>query len=226
MVERMTADEIRRNYNEAKDKPQQITILANLNICSRADIKRILNGKTDELPPVDEKKSKRAYNGLEIRSPKSNDAIPKMKPHPKQRYRRLTADEKAEVLRLYESGWRQQDIADHFGCSKKAIEYTLKKFREEKKMIFAEDLDNAEREKLTEEVQNTAAVPVNKVQTYEFASEEDVGSIAGGLLEAVAELCASGCFVSVQPVDAKGVITVIVEKGDNYACLKRRMSKE
>lgn len=38
----MTVAEIKRNYNEAKDKQRQIGILADLNCCSREEIEMIL----------------------------------------------------------------------------------------------------------------------------------------------------------------------------------------
>jgi uncharacterized protein (DUF433 family) len=50
-IERMTAAEIRQNYAEAKDPEAQIQILADLNLCKKRDIRNILEGKTDELPP-------------------------------------------------------------------------------------------------------------------------------------------------------------------------------
>ena len=50
----MTDDEIRRNYNEAKNQKAQIGILADLNDCSKAKIKQILG--LDKKPEVEEKK--------------------------------------------------------------------------------------------------------------------------------------------------------------------------
>ena len=41
----MTHAEIRRNYREAKNKKEQIQILAELNLCTTAEIKEILNEK-------------------------------------------------------------------------------------------------------------------------------------------------------------------------------------
>ena len=49
--ERMTAFEIRRSYAEAKNPKEQIRILSHLNLCTVADIKAIIEYKTDELPP-------------------------------------------------------------------------------------------------------------------------------------------------------------------------------
>lgn len=41
----MTVAEIKRNYDEAKDKQRQIGILADLNCCSREEIEMILGEK-------------------------------------------------------------------------------------------------------------------------------------------------------------------------------------
>lgn len=46
----MTDDEIRRNYNEAKNQKAQIGILADLNDCSKEKIKQILG--LDKKPEV------------------------------------------------------------------------------------------------------------------------------------------------------------------------------
>lgn len=49
----MTPYEIRQNYKEAKSKKKQIKILADLNVCTKEEIKRILgvgekkNGRVD-----------------------------------------------------------------------------------------------------------------------------------------------------------------------------------
>ena len=50
----MTDDEIRRNYNEAKNQKAQIGILADLNDCSKAKIKQILG--LDKKPEVEKEK--------------------------------------------------------------------------------------------------------------------------------------------------------------------------
>ena len=38
----MTDEEICRNYDEAKNKKEQITILADMNVCKKSQIARIL----------------------------------------------------------------------------------------------------------------------------------------------------------------------------------------
>lgn len=58
----MTAHEIVRSYKEAKDKKKQVGILAQLNLCTPEDIKKILvegginwrelpRGKRNQFPP-------------------------------------------------------------------------------------------------------------------------------------------------------------------------------
>jgi formate dehydrogenase maturation protein FdhE len=52
----MTHAEIRRNYREAKNKKDQIQILADLNLCTVAEIKEILNEK----PRLETKKAEKS----------------------------------------------------------------------------------------------------------------------------------------------------------------------
>ena len=51
-IERMTAAEIRESFRLAKNPDEQVKILAELNLCKKQDIYNILEGTTDELPPV------------------------------------------------------------------------------------------------------------------------------------------------------------------------------
>ncbi len=202
--DRMTVEEIRRMYKEAKDQNAQIGILADINLCKPDIIQKIINGELDELPPL------------------------KVKGKVKSKYSRgknnpVTEQEKEVIFSMYRAGNSAIDIANVLMRSATTIKSYIKKYREENEevenVIFAEELTHEEREKLTEEAQNTAAAPVEEAQI----SEDDVGSIAGGILELIAELYADGCVVSVQPKNEKGIITVIVENGDNYACLKRKV---
>lgn len=206
--DRMTVEEIRRMYKEAKDQNAQIGILADINLCKPDIIRKIINGELDELPPL------------------------KVKGKVKSKYSRgknnpVTEQEKEVIFSMYRARNSAIDIANVLMRSVTTIKSYIKKYREENEevenVIFAEELTHEEREKLTEEAQSTAAAPVEEAQTYEFASEDDVGSLAGGILNAIAELYASGCVVSVQTANEKGVIAVMVEKGINFACLKRRM---
>lgn len=54
-TERMTPGEIRRNYEAAKDKQAQIVILAEMNLCSKKDIERIVFDGAESLPPIKRK---------------------------------------------------------------------------------------------------------------------------------------------------------------------------
>lgn len=67
----MAAHEIVRSYKEAKDKKKQVSILAQLNLCTPEDIKKILvegginwrelpRGKRIQSPPTPER-NKRTY---------------------------------------------------------------------------------------------------------------------------------------------------------------------
>lgn len=84
--DRMTAEEIRRNYRQAKNKKKQLLILAELNLCKPADIRAIINGETDELPS---------------RKTKS--------------YSFISEEDKQEILRLYQTGLSRNAIANKTG---------------------------------------------------------------------------------------------------------------
>lgn len=229
---RMSAEEIRRMYKEAKDKPRQITILAEINLCKRSDIKRIIDEETDELPPVSKKMQ---YQHQKREEPDkircSNPATP--------------LEVKLDIIRLHLNGNLGKDIAKATGVSQATVSKVIGEYKdgklkftedelqadiqtnteEEKDVIFAEDLDPVERDQLTEEVEQ-ATIPkeVECDSTFDSIPDGNIECIAGGLLESVAELSAKGYTVSVEPVNDKGVITVTVEDSNNYACLKRRMS--
>jgi hypothetical protein len=49
----MTDNEIRRNYNEAKNKKMQIGILADMNCCTRAKIREIVGANANAEPQPD-----------------------------------------------------------------------------------------------------------------------------------------------------------------------------
>lgn len=53
----MTENEILRSYNQAKDKKEQVKILADLNCCSKEDIQKILHldRKEGNKPNADKK---------------------------------------------------------------------------------------------------------------------------------------------------------------------------
>lgn len=58
----MSNEEIARSYREAKDKWEQIGILADLNLCSKAEIRKIIQETNTELEP--EKKSNRGRKSM------------------------------------------------------------------------------------------------------------------------------------------------------------------
>lgn len=97
--ERMTAFEIRRSYAEAKNPKEQIKILAQLNLCTVADIKAIIEHKTDELPPPGHKPKK-----------------------PSKRKPRISPEVWQEIKKKYESGeYTQKQLAKMYGISQATI---------------------------------------------------------------------------------------------------------
>lgn len=98
MDNRMTADEIRIMYRDAKNKKKQICILAEINDCKPADIRAIINKETDELPPMVAAK----------------------------RWTRVTEDDKAEILRLHGTGLSESAIASRTGRSWEVVSNIIK----------------------------------------------------------------------------------------------------
>ena len=108
--ERMTANEIRRSYAEAKDPKAQIKILAELNLCKPEDIVAIIEHRADELPNA--------------KTPKGLQLQPRPKPATKKR---LPPETWAEIARMYETGlYSQRKLADMFGLSPAGIGRHLK----------------------------------------------------------------------------------------------------
>lgn len=132
-IERMSAEEIRRNYREAKHKSQQIGILADLNACKRADIKQIISGATDVLPLVS-----------------------KQRPQNKGSGRPLTDEERQAIINMYLDGANYTRIAAATGRCYEAVRKVVKKYKEseDKNMIFAEEQTAQEREQLTAEIED------------------------------------------------------------------------
>lgn len=122
-IERMSAAEIRRNYNEAKDKPYQITILADMNCCDHSAIKKIINGETDELPPLENKR--KGY-----------------------RFTHCADNVKKEIVNLHKQGVPGKEIARRVSRSAATVSTTIKAYKEGK-MVFAEEQTAEEREQLT-----------------------------------------------------------------------------
>ncbi len=97
MSDRMTASEIRVMYRDAKNKKKQLLILADINMCKPADIRAIINGETDRLPPKITKN-----------------------------YSYLTEEDKQEILRLYREGISKSEIGRRTGRSEFSITKTIK----------------------------------------------------------------------------------------------------
>lgn len=164
-IERMSAEEIRRNYREAKRKSQQIGILADLNACKRADIKRIISGEADELPPVG-----------------------KQRPQNKGSGHHLTDEERQAIINMSLDGMTYARIAAETGRSYNAVSKAVKKYKESEgeNMIFAEEQTAQEREQLTAEIEDK----LNSVQSSVDAepAEKSVALGAMGAPEIAAAL--------------------------------------
>lgn len=156
-IERMSAEEIRRNYREAKRKSQQISILADLNACKRADIKRIISGETDELPPISKQRPRNKGSGFP-----------------------LTDEERQAIINMYLDGANYTRIAAETGRSYDAVSKAVKKYKESEgeNMIFAEEQTAQKREQLTAEIED-------KLNEQSSADEEPAEkSVALGTMDA------------------------------------------
>lgn len=101
-VEYMSAEEIRREYAEAKDKTYQLQVLADMNFCSVNAIKRIISGETDTIePPAD-----RRGGG-----------------------NKLTDEEQREIIRLHLDGMAGKEIAEKTGRSATTVCVVLKAYK-------------------------------------------------------------------------------------------------
>lgn len=99
--ERMTANEIRRSYAEAKDPKAQIKILADLNLCKPEDIVAIIENRTDDL-----------CNGKT--STRKN----------------IPPETWVEIAKLYETGrYTQRELAEMFGASAVWVGKRIREYR-------------------------------------------------------------------------------------------------
>jgi len=74
-MERMTAAEIRESYATAKYPEEQLQILAELNLCKKQDIRDIIEGKTDELPPPAGKRKRRDPHTYYVSTAKQKEIL-------------------------------------------------------------------------------------------------------------------------------------------------------
>ena len=102
--DRMTAEEIRRDYREAKNPQKQLLILAECNLCKPADIRAIINGETDELPPP-----KKAIN-----------------------YSHVTQQDKDEIMKLHRSGLSKSAISARTERGWHTVDKIIKEAEEDK----------------------------------------------------------------------------------------------
>lgn len=145
---RMTAFEIRRSYAEAKYPKEQIKILAQLNLCTQADIKAIVEHKTDELPPLGSKPRR------------TRNRKPRVPPEVWQ-----------EIKKKYESGeYTQKQLAKMYGMSQTTICNNISKTW---KSVDPHDKDEQPATDLREGAEKNERPPVvDPVQSvYELAAE-------------------------------------------------------
>ncbi|MGN0686806.1 MAG: helix-turn-helix domain-containing protein [Oscillospiraceae bacterium] len=197
MIERMTAEEIRIMYRDAKDKPKQITILADMNLCRQADIKAILDGKTDELPP-----------------PRDNVR------HESRHY--TTEQEKREIIRLHGNGLTPKEISAATGRCEPTIKKIIKACKEDR-MTFTEEQTPQQNEQLlqeiTEKIADKPQSEIPSIPTENFG----VAEIAGTLMDFVT--LGLGTYV-VEIKRGKDGYTVRVENETEGVVLTRRTSHE
>lgn len=146
VIDRMTAAEIRKMYRDAKNKKKQLCILAELNGCKPADIRAIINGETDELPPLKATK----------------------------KYSHLTEEDKQKILQLYREGISKSEIGRRTGRSESSITKTIKEaemtFTEEQTPEQNEQLLQEITEKITDKpMTEIPSIPTEGVGVVEIA---------------------------------------------------------
>ena len=144
----MTDNEIYRNYKEAKKPAEQIQILADMNSCSAAKIKAIIE-------------SEKRKNNTEIESKKVGRAA------------MLSDAEKDKIWELHCGGANIPEIVRQVGRTYDTIKKYINK--EQEKMLFTEELTAREREVLTEITENLdkPAEPTLEKQLDELSREID-----------------------------------------------------
>lgn len=200
--ERMTAEEIRVMYREAKDQDAQIGILADINLCKRMDIIRIINGETDELPPITEK-----YH--HIRKGRGKNYVPP---------NALTDKEKQEIIRLHLEGLQGKDIADKLGRSPSAVSKTILSYKEGV-MTFTEEQTPEQNEKLLQEITEKISPKSDTAPVVGVG----VAEIAGALMDFITDNL-HGCIVEVRAKDDGYIVHVTSDTDD--IVLTRRTDRE
>jgi len=164
--DRMTTEEIRIMYRDAKNKKKQLCILAEINLCKPADIRAIINGETDELPPVTDNHHRTRTRCLKKRG-LSNA---------------LADKEKQDIISLYLEGMRNKDIADKLGRSQSVVSRIINNYKEGA-MTFTEEQTPEQNEKLLQEItEKIADKPQPEIPSIP-TKNVGVVEIAGGLLD-------------------------------------------
>lgn len=202
-IERMSAEEIRRNYREAKYKSKQLTILADMNFCKRADIKRIVTGEADELPPVRQGRGRQGQ--------------------------RLTEEERQEIIRLHLDGTPQSHIAAIVGRGDNTVGKIIRKYTEEKErenMVFAEEQTEQEREQLTAEIESQLEEQPSAVEEVDEPAPEpkkDAATVASALMDLLNEELRD-YIVEIRAKADSYTVRVLSDYGEEIIHTKRRAS--
>lgn len=145
---RMTAYEIRQSYANAKYPKEQIKILAQLNLCTTADIKAILEHKADELPPPGSKPKKQS-----------------------NRKPRISPEVWQEINEKYKSGeYTKKKLAEMYGVSQATLSNHINVSRETASLPDTSEQDATE---LREGAERNEPAPIaDRIQyVYELAAE-------------------------------------------------------
>lgn len=202
-TERMSAEEIRRSHREAKNKSKQLGILADLNVCRRADIERIVSGETEELPPA--------------------------KPVRHGRGSHLTEQDKQRVVELYLKKLPKNRIAYETGCSMSTVSRIIRKYREGKErnnMVFAEELTAQERERLTTEIESQLKEPLTAEKADRPAPDGmAITGIARGLMSLLTNDLRD-FTVGIRATPKKYSLSIVNAVGEELTLTKNREDRQ
>ena len=191
----MTDNEIYRNYKEAKKPAEQIQILADINACSTAKIKAIIESEN--------RKAAKSKRGGKVN--------------------RCSGAEQDRIWELHCGGANIPEIVRLTGRKYDTVKKYIKKMEEEgREMIFAEELTAREREVLTEITENldkpaeTPSKPVNEPE--ELSENVTAVDIAKALL-CLLECEFNGYAITIERTDSGYIVDV---QGDKDGATLRR----
>lgn len=155
MAERMSDDEIRRNYRLAKDKRKQIGILADLNCCSKNKIIEILG--------LENSKVKGKWGG---------------KQYP------LSDEERKNIIRMHCEGLEVKEISEICGRSISAVRKITRRYDEEGGMVFTEEQTPEQNEELLRELTALTSEKSDDSESNNGSGNKQTASaIASGIMD-------------------------------------------